>query len=59
MSEPYPNNPNPGSDEALDQGCVCAILDNNHGRGRFGDGEQFSVRLDCPLHGYEDFGEEQ
>lgn len=36
--EAYPNmphedeTPNPGSDEALERGCTCAILDNNHGR---------------------------
>jgi hypothetical protein len=24
--------PNPGSDAALDLGCICAVLDNNHGR---------------------------
>ena len=42
--------PNPGSDEALDQGCTCPVLDNGHGRGRFGDGEQFIYSLDCPVH---------
>jgi len=44
---------NPGSDEALNNGCKCPIIDNNHGRGRFGDGDQYVIRLDCPLHGYE------
>lgn len=24
--------PNPGSDEARQAGCICAVLDNNHGR---------------------------
>jgi hypothetical protein len=24
--------PNPGSQAAHDLGCVCAVLDNNHGR---------------------------
>ena len=24
--------PNPGSQEALDAGCTCAVLDNNHGK---------------------------
>jgi hypothetical protein len=23
--------PNPGSDEAIADGCICAVLDNNHG----------------------------
>lgn len=41
--------PNPGSDEAVEQGCTCPVLDNNHGRGnRFGS---FTIRMDCPLHG--------
>ena len=44
---------NPGSDEALDEGCLCPVIDNGHGRERFGDGEQYVIRLDCPLHGYE------
>lgn len=25
--------PNPGSDEAIDRGCTCPILDNAHGAG--------------------------
>lgn len=24
--------PNPGSKEALKLGCICAVLDNNHGK---------------------------
>jgi hypothetical protein len=24
--------PNPGSDEAIDQGCSCPVLDNSHGK---------------------------
>ena len=47
---------NPGSPEAREQGCVCPVLDNGHGAGRGGDGEQFGwyIRGDCPLHGSED-----
>lgn len=41
--------PNPGSDEALDQGCTCPVLDNNHGRGYMGPGE-FVVTEGCPIH---------
>lgn len=37
---------NPGSPEAYKQGCRCAILDNNHGRG---DGP-FWISGDCPVH---------
>lgn len=40
--------PNPGSDEALDKGCTCPVLDNGHGRGRDG---HFIMMADCPLHG--------
>ena len=48
MSEPS-NVPNPGSDEAIDQGCTCPVIDNGHGRGR-GDGN-FVMDFHCPLHG--------
>lgn len=46
--------PNPGSDEAMDLGCTCAVLDNCHGRGfPWGpDGKtEFWVTVTCPLHG--------
>jgi hypothetical protein len=44
---------NPGSDAALERGCKCPVLDNGHGRGHLGDGEQFGwwIQQDCPLHG--------
>ena len=45
--------PNPGSDEALDEGCTCAILDNSHGKGVFQNEETFWTSADCPLHGIE------
>nr|DAE07572.1 MAG TPA: hypothetical protein [Podoviridae sp. ctnCN2] len=41
--------PNPGSDEAIEQGCICPVLDNNHGQGT---GENYWwITRDCPLHG--------
>ena len=46
--------PNPGSAEAIEQGCTCAVLDNYYGRGFLisDDPEpQFWFRGDCPLHG--------
>ena len=46
--------PNPGSKDALSQGCKCPVLDNCRGRGAFvsTDGKpQFWVNDDCPLHG--------
>ena len=47
-----PTIPNPGSDEALDRGCSCPCMDNNHGRG----GSYYGIGIwittaDCPLHG--------
>lgn len=45
--------PNPGSDEALDKGCTCPVLDNNHGKGWMGT-DQYVVSFDCPLHNEED-----
>lgn len=45
--------PNPGSDEAVEQGCICPVLDNNHGEGiPYGkNGEQcFWINYGCPLH---------
>jgi len=42
---------NPGSDEALDAGCLCPVLDNGHGRGYYGQKGVFVYNLSCPLHG--------
>lgn len=46
----------PGSDKALDAGCICAVLDNNHGRfpvtppePSYPDGGWW-IRMDCPVH---------
>ena len=45
--------PNPGSDEAVAKGCVCAVLDNHHGEGFMwgGEGQCFWVNEDRSLHG--------
>ena len=47
--------PNPGSAEAIAQGCTCPVLDNSHGRGVVLDGDTgqrlFWHSADCPLHG--------
>lgn len=45
--------PNPGSDEAVEQGCTCPVLDNNHGEGiPYGKSKEqcFWVNEECPLH---------
>lgn len=41
--------PNPGSKEAIEHGCVCAIYDNHFGKGVPGIG--FWISEECPLHG--------
>ena len=46
--------PNPGSDEAVRQGCTCPVLDNGHGRGARvnEDGDVlFWFTSGCPVHG--------
>ena len=44
--------PNPGSDEAIDLGCNCPVLDNGHGRGIVLNGERrWWITGSCPLHG--------
>lgn len=35
----------PGSQQAINQGCTCAELDNS------GGGEFYWIEADCPLHG--------
>jgi hypothetical protein len=42
--------PNPGSDEALDQGCTCAVLDNNHGRFAPWADDGWWITEGCPVH---------
>lgn len=45
--------PNPGSDEAIEQGCTCAVLDNAHGKGAYVDSDGnpvFWISCDCPIH---------
>lgn len=48
--------PNPGSPEAVRQGCKCPVIDNGHGAGYMGqhmpDGTPvFVFNVECPLHG--------
>lgn len=43
--------PNPGSDEALRQGCTCPVLDNGHGDEELGRIRGFWINAECPLHG--------
>lgn len=48
----YKEQSNPGSKEALDQGCKCAVIDNHFGKGFDINGKlNFWITDDCPLHG--------
>lgn len=44
------NKPNPGSDEAIEQGCTCPVLDNGHGNQELGDSRGFWINGGCPIH---------
>jgi hypothetical protein len=44
--------PNPGSDDAVQLGCTCPVMDNARGRGIPFKGEgAFWINDACPLHG--------
>jgi len=40
---------NPGSEEAVKNGCTCPVLDNAHGKGGYRGG--YFIFANCPLHG--------
>lgn len=42
--------PNPGSDEAISNGCICPVLDNGHGNEDLGDMRGFYIAAGCPIH---------
>lgn len=42
--------PNPGSDAAIDAGCICAVLDNHHGRSSPFPDDGWWITAGCPLH---------
>jgi hypothetical protein len=45
---------NPGSKEAIELGCLCAVWDNNYGKGNpMGENGEiaFFTEAECPLHG--------
>ncbi len=47
-----PADPKPGTREAREAGCTCPVMDNAHGKGRYGDGVKYGwwVGEGCPLH---------
>ena len=46
--------PNPGSKEAVRQGCTCPVFDNNEGEGIVIQGTRcfWTIGM-CPMHGIE------
>ncbi len=42
--------PKPGSDDAMDIGCICDQRDNNHGRYAPFPPDGWYVTEGCPLH---------
>ena len=50
-STPEMPEPNPGSQEAVESGCTCPIMDNHHGEGIPYHGKrEWWIASDCPLH---------
>lgn len=49
MNEPM-EKPNPGSEKARLMGCICAVLDNNHGRVAPDPPDGWWITAGCPLH---------
>lgn len=45
-----PEDPSPGSPEAVKKGCLCPILDNHHGQGYQGIKGIYVYSGNCPLH---------
>lgn len=42
--------PNPGSDAAIQQGCICPVMDNHHGKGWRGQEGIFLQTAGCKVH---------
>lgn len=51
-----PEEPSPGSPEAVKKGCLCPVLDNHNGKGYKGIEGIYIYNGSCPLHAvpYED-----
>jgi hypothetical protein len=41
---------NPGGLEARKCGCICPVMDNGYGRGRYCIAGNFVITLGCPVH---------
>ncbi len=43
--------PYPGTQEAIDAGCTCPVMDNSYGHGAYGDPKYgFYITEGCPIH---------
>lgn len=42
--------PNPGTRAAIEQGCICPVMDNNHGQWPPYPPDGWWLNPDCPLH---------
>lgn len=42
--------PNPGSDEAINQGCICPVIDNGRGSEELGRIRGFYYTVGCLVH---------
>lgn len=42
--------PNPGSNEAIEMGCTCPVLDNGYGNDEIGKIRGFWITQGCPVH---------
>lgn len=49
-SDQTQDTPPPGSDEAIDAGCRCPVLDNAHGIGYMGVPGSYIYTIGCPVH---------
>lgn len=49
-SKGWRGRPNPGSDEALIEGCRCAVMDNNHGKRAPWPPDGWWITEGCPVH---------
>jgi hypothetical protein len=45
--------PNQGTQEAIDAGCQCPIMDNSYGKGYLMQEGVFVYNMECPIHGRE------
>jgi hypothetical protein len=48
--------PNPGSDAAIKNGCICPVLDNGHGDEELGKIRGFICNMECPIHVFKQKG---